>query len=122
QPGEDTVAKLGGLHEFANRKGPILTDSGGFQVFSLAHARKITEEGVTFKDPKTGDKAFLSPEISIQIQLKLGADMIVAFDDVTALDEKGRARTQEAFDRTHRWLQRSVAEFKRLTKDIKPED
>src|SRR5690606_8821396 len=78
QPGEDTVAKLGGLHEFANRKGPILTDSGGFQVFSLAHARKITEEGVTFKDPKTGDKAFLSPEISIQIQLKLGADMIVA--------------------------------------------
>ncbi len=122
QPGEDTVAKLGGLHAFANRKGPMLTDSGGFQVFSLAHARKITEEGVTFKDPKTGDNAFLSPEISIQIQMKLGADMIVAFDDVTALDEQGRGRTQEAFDRTHRWLERSIAEFKRLTKDMKPED
>ncbi len=122
QPGEDTVAKLGGLHAFANRKGPMLTDSGGFQVFSLSHARKITEDGVTFKDPKTGDKAFLSPEISIQIQMKLGADMIVAFDDVTALDEQGRARTQEAFDRTHRWLERSIAEFQHLTKAMKPED
>lgn len=122
QPGEDAIASLGGLHAFTNRKGPMLTDSGGFQVFSLAHTRKITEEGVTFKDPLTGDKAFLSPEISMQIQLKLGADIIMAFDDVTALDEKGRVRTQEAFERTHRWLDRSLAEFKRLTKDMKPEE
>ena len=57
-PGEDTVAALGGLHAFANRKGPMLTDSGGFQVFSLAKIRTITEEGVTFKDPKTGDMVF----------------------------------------------------------------
>jgi queuine tRNA-ribosyltransferase len=119
QPGEETIAKLGGLHAFTNRKGPMLTDSGGFQVFSLAKIRKITEDGVTFKDPRTGDMVFLSPEISIQIQMKLGADMIVAFDDVTALDEKGRDRTLEAFERTHRWLERSLAEFQRLTMGMK---
>ncbi len=118
QPGEETISKLGGIHKFANRKGPMLTDSGGFQVFSLAKIRKITEDGVTFKDPKTGDMVFLSPEISIQIQMKLGADMIVAFDDVTALDEKGRDRTLEAFERTHRWLERSLAEYQRLTKGV----
>lgn len=122
QPGEEVIARLGGLHEFARRKGPMLTDSGGFQVFSLSKINKITEEGVTFKDPATGDTNFLSPEISIQIQLKLGADMIVAFDDVTSLDEAGRARTREAFDRTHRWLERSLAEFQRLTKEFKEED
>lgn len=119
QPGEDTVAKLGGLHEFTKQPLPMLTDSGGFQVFSLAHVRKIEEKGVTFKDPANGDTAFLSPEKSIQIQLKLGADMVVAFDDVVALDDHGRARTREAFERTHRWLERSLAEFQRLTKDMK---
>lgn len=120
QPGEEVIGQLGGLHKFANRKGPMLTDSGGFQVFSLAKVRKITEEGVTFKDPSNGDMVFLSPEKSIQIQLKMGADMIVAFDDVVSLDEAGRARTLEAFERTHRWLERNLAEFQRLTKDMKP--
>lgn len=120
QPGEDVVADLGGLHKFANRKGPMLTDSGGFQVFSLSKHNKITEDGVEFRDPVNGNKSFLSPEKSMQIQLKLGADIIMAFDDVTALDEDGIARTQEAYDRTHRWLDRSIAEFKRLTKDMKP--
>ncbi len=122
QPGEDTVAVLGGLHKFTKQALPLLTDSGGFQVFSLAHINKITEEGVHFKDPKTGDTVFLSPEKSIQIQMKLGADMMVAFDDVTALDDKGRSRTREAFDRTHRWLERSLAEFQRLTKGMDPEE
>jgi queuine tRNA-ribosyltransferase len=122
QPGEEVIHSLGGLHKFANRKGPMLTDSGGFQVFSLAHIRKINEDGVAFKDPKTGDTIFLSPEKSIQIQLKLGADMIVAFDDVVSLDEAGRARTLEAFERTHRWLDRNIAEFKLLTKDMKPSE
>lgn len=117
QPGENVVAKLGGLHAFTGQALPLLTDSGGFQVFSLAHARKISEEGVTFKDPGSGDTIFLSPEKSIQIQMKLGADMMVAFDDVTSLDEKGISRTTEAFERTHRWLDRSIAEFKRLTKN-----
>lgn len=117
-PGEDVVKSLGGLHSFANRRGPILTDSGGFQVFSLAHVNKITEEGVTFRDPANGDVVMLTPEKSMQIQLDLGADMMVAFDDVTALDEAGRGRTLEAFERTHRWLDRSIAEFQRLTKKM----
>lgn len=120
-PGEQIIKRLGGLHEFARRSGPMLTDSGGFQVFSLAKIRKITEDGVTFKDPKTGDTVFLSPEKSIQIQLDLGADMLVAFDDVTSLDDVGRGRTQEAFERTHRWLERSLAEFQRLTADMPAE-
>lgn len=118
QPGEATIKKLGGLHSFTKQRLPLLTDSGGFQVFSLAHINKITEDGVTFKDPRTGDTIFLSPEKSIQIQFELGADMMVAFDDVTALDEKGRGRTLEAFERTHRWLERSLAEFQKLTKDL----
>ncbi len=121
QPGEQVISDLGGLHNFTKQSLPILTDSGGFQVFSLAHVRKITEDGVTFKDPATGDTIFISPEISIQIQMLLGADMMVAFDDVTALDEEGRGRTLEAFERTHRWLERSLAEFQRLTKDIDEE-
>jgi len=118
QPGEDTIAALGGLHAFTRQNLPLLTDSGGFQVFSLAHINKISEEGVTFKDPRTGDIVFLSPEISIQIQMKLGADMIVAFDDVVSLDQSKRGRTLEAFERTHRWLERSVAEYQRLTKGM----
>lgn len=120
QPGPQTIAKLGGLHRFTRWPGPILTDSGGFQVFSLARIRKISEEGVTFSNPLNGDKVLLTPEISIQTQLQLGADMLVAFDDVTALDDEGRSRTKEAFERTHRWLERSLAEFQRLTKDMKP--
>lgn len=122
QPGEDTVAALGGIHTFSKQTLPMLTDSGGFQVFSLAHINKITEDGVSFKDPRTGSTIFLSPEKSIQIQMKLGADMLVAFDDVTALDEQGRARTKEAFDRTHRWLERSLAEFQRQTQGMAPEE
>jgi queuine tRNA-ribosyltransferase len=122
KPGEKVIKALGGLHAFANRPGPMLTDSGGFQVFSLAKINKITEDGVEFTDPATGDKVFLSPEISMQIQLDLGADMMVAFDDVTALDEQGRGRTLEAFERTHRWLDRSIAAFQRLTKDMKPSE
>lgn len=114
-PGEDVVEHLGGLHTFTGQSLPLLTDSGGFQVFSLSHINKITEEGVTFKDPRTGDTVFLSPEKSIQIQMKLGADMMVAFDDVVSLDQQGRERTLEAFERTHRWLERSIAEFDRLT-------
>lgn len=117
-PGEDIIAQLGGLHKFTNQDLPLLTDSGGFQVFSLAHINKIDEDGVTFKDPRTGDTIFLSPEKSIQIQMKLGADMIVAFDDVVSLEQAARGRTSEAFERTHRWLDRCIAEYDRLTKDL----
>jgi queuine tRNA-ribosyltransferase len=78
QPGEKLIKKIGGLHKFNGWSGPILTDSGGFQIFSLAHVRKITEEGVEFKDPKTGDTIFMTPEKSMQIQLALGSDIIMA--------------------------------------------
>lgn len=118
QPGEEVIRDLGGLHSFTRWKGPILTDSGGFQVFSLGHVNKITEEGVSFKDPKTGDTVFLSPEKSMQIQVALGSDIIMAFDDVVGLDDASRKREAEAFERTHRWLERSLKEFQRLTKDI----
>ena len=122
RPGEETIADLGGLHRFSRWQGPILTDSGGFQVFSLSKIRTITEEGVVFNDPATGNEILLTPELSIQIQYKMGADVLVAFDDVTALDEPGRTREREAFERTHRWLERSLAEFQRLTKDQTDEE
>lgn len=115
QPGEKVVKKLGGLHAFSGWKGPMLTDSGGFQVFSLAKVCKITEEGVVFKEDKSGTETLITPEKSIQIQLDLGADIIMAFDDVTGLSPGKRGRTVEALERTHRWLERCIAEFTRLT-------
>lgn len=121
QPGEKLINKFGGLHVFNRWSGPILTDSGGFQVFSLAHVRKITEEGVQFKDPRTGDVLFITPEKSIQIQFQLGADIIMAFDDLTGLSLDAIHRTEEAVERTHRWLTRCISEFSKLTKGI-PKD
>lgn len=120
QPGEKTVKKLGSLHIFSGWDGPILTDSGGFQVFSLAKIRKITEEGVVFKNLISGDETLITPERSIQIQFDLGSDIIMAFDDLTGLDPKARERTREAVERTHRWLGRCVDEFQKLTKNLKP--
>jgi queuine tRNA-ribosyltransferase len=115
-PGEKQVKKLGGLHKFSVWNGPILTDSGGFQVFSLAHVRRITEEGVAFKDPASGQQVLLTPEKSMRIQHDLGSDIIMAFDDLTGLDPlKQKVREEEAVERTHRWLLRSITEFKRLT-------
>ena len=81
RPGEDIVAEAGGVQKFMNYNGPMLTDSGGFQVFSLADSRKIHEEGVTFKSHLDGSTLFLSPEKSIQIQNKIGADFIMSFDE-----------------------------------------
>jgi queuine tRNA-ribosyltransferase len=83
RPGTEIVSAHGGLHGFMNWAGPILTDSGGFQVYSLAEMRKITEEGVTFRSPVNGDRIFLGPEESIPVQHALGADIIMAFDDCT---------------------------------------
>lgn len=118
KPGESVIKSLGGLHEFTRWNKPILTDSGGFQVFSLGHVNKITDDGVTFNDPTTGDEVFLSPEKAMQIQVDLGSDIIMAFDDVVGLDKKSRNREEEAFERTHMWLERCTKEFKRLTKDM----
>lgn len=120
QPGEKLVKKIGGLHDFGGWKGPILTDSGGFQVFSLSATRKITEEGVLFKNPASGDEVFITPEKSMRIQFDLGSDIIMAFDDLTGLSLEERNRTKEAVERTHRWLERCVKEFKKLTKGMKP--
>lgn len=119
QPGEKLIEELGGLHSFSGWQGPILTDSGGFQVFSLAKVRKITEEGVYFRNPASGEEVLVTPEKSIKIQLELGADIIMAFDDVTGLAEHERQRTKEATERTHRWLERCTKEFRKLTKNVK---
>ncbi|MCB0406832.1 MAG: tRNA-guanine transglycosylase, partial [Bdellovibrionales bacterium] len=81
RPGEKVIKELGGLHRFMNWHGPILTDSGGFQVFSLSKLNKITEDGVEFRSHLDGNKHFISPEISMQIQMDLGADIIMAFDE-----------------------------------------
>ena len=97
-PGEKQVKKLGGLHAFTRWPGPILTDSGGFQVFSLSHVRKITEEGVIFKDPASGQEVLITPEKSMRIQLDLGVDIIMAFDDLTGLDS-GQSTGQDARSR-----------------------
>lgn len=120
QPGEKIIKKLGGIQSFNRWSGPVLTDSGGFQVFSLAHVRKITEEGVEFKDPKSGDRVFITPESSMQIQFALGSDIIMAFDDLTGLGSREKGRTNEAFERTNRWLERCVNEFQKLSKKLEP--
>jgi queuine tRNA-ribosyltransferase len=113
QPGEEIVAKAGGVHCFMGWQGPMLTDSGGFQVFSLSEMRTIAEAGVTFRSPKDGQMIHLSPERSIQIQNALGADVIMAFDECppyTASWETMKASTE----RTYRWLERCMNAHQRL--------
>lgn len=112
QPGEDLIAKAGGLHKFMDWNGPMLTDSGGFQVFSLSELRTISEEGVTFRSPRDGRMIHLTPERSIQIQNKLGADVIMAFDECPPYPAT-RAAVQAATDRTRRWLERCIQTHKR---------
>lgn len=118
-PGEKVIKNLGGLHQFSQWPGPILTDSGGFQVFSLAKIRKITEEGVKFKNLASGQEVLITPEKSMRIQFDLGSDIIMAFDDLTGLSLTERERTKEAVERTHRWLERCIAEYKKLAKAVK---
>jgi len=104
-PGCEILKRFGGIHKWMNWNKPVLTDSGGFQVFSLAHLRKITEEGVEFKEPKTGSKYFISPEISMQIQEDIGADIIMAFDECAPYPcDYNYAKN--SMERTHRWLKR----------------
>ena len=105
RPGDDIVRDAGGLHTFMNVKNPILTDSGGFQVFSLSDSRKITEEGVTFKNHLNGDTMMLSPEKSIQIQNNLGADIIMSFDECPPFPAT-HEYMKASVERTLRWAQR----------------
>lgn len=106
RPGEKLIQKMGGLHQFMNWQGPILTDSGGFQVFSLSQLRTMSEKGVEFRSHLDGAKYFISPEKSMEIQMDLGSDIIMAFDECLkypATDEE----IKKSMDLTHRWLLRS---------------
>jgi queuine tRNA-ribosyltransferase len=112
RPGDDLVGEMGGLHRFVSWDRPMLTDSGGFQVFSLAEKRKITEEGAAFQSHLDGRHIMLSPERSIEIQETLGADIIMAFDECPPSTED-RAYLEKSLARTTRWLQRCVKAWSR---------
>jgi len=107
RPGSDIVKEAGGLHKFMNWDRPILTDSGGFQVFSLSDLRKITEEGVYFRNHLSGERLFLGPEQSIEIQNALGADIIMAFDECPPYPAE-RDYVKKSLERTTRWAERSL--------------
>ncbi len=118
RPGDENIAKLGGLHKFTKWQGPILTDSGGFQVFSLAKLRKITEEGVNFSSHIDGRKIFMGPEESMQIQANLGSTIAMAFDEcVENPAEYNYAKA--SCERTVRWLVRCKNEMERLKNEGK---
>ncbi len=118
RPGLDVIEKHGGLHKFMGWNKPILTDSGGFQVFSLKGLRKITEEGVKFASPINGDKLFLTPEVSMQIQRVLNSDIVMVFDECTPYKINDRPATEaeaaQSMRMSLRWAKRSKDEFVRL--------
>jgi queuine tRNA-ribosyltransferase len=123
RPGLDVMAKFGGLHQFEKWSKPILTDSGGFQVWSLGEMRKIAEEGVKFSSPVNGDKLFLTPEISMQIQTVLNSDIVMQFDECTPYisvepKTKGQLTTEaearSSMELSLRWAKRCQAEFTKL--------
>ena len=115
RPGDELIKQLGGLHKFMAWDGPILTDSGGFQIFSLAGLRKISEEGVTFNSHVDGKKISMSPEDSIRIQINLGSDIIMAFDECIAIPSP-REYVENSCSRTYRWLVRCRDELERQAK------
>jgi queuine tRNA-ribosyltransferase len=112
RPGTEVIAAHGGLHRFMNWQRPILTDSGGFQVFSLAQLRKITEDGVSFRSPVNGDLVFLTPERSIEVQTALDADVAMIFDECTPYPAT-EAEARDSMELSLRWAGRSRAEFDR---------
>ena len=118
RPGIDILEQFGGLHRFEGWSRPILTDSGGFQVWSLGDMRKISEEGVKFASPVNGDKLFLTPETSMQIQRALNSDIVMQFDECTPYETKGHMTTereaQVSMELSLRWARRCLAEFNRL--------
>lgn len=118
RPGLDVIKQFGGLHKFESWHKPLLTDSGGFQVWSLGEMRKIAEEGVKFSSPVNGDKLFLTPEISMQIQTLLNSDIAMQFDECTPYDTQGHITTEgearSSMELSRRWAKRCVAEFARL--------
>jgi len=115
RPGDELIRSLGGLHRFMAWDQPILTDSGGFQIFSLASLRKIREDGVTFNSHVDGRKIFMSPEDSIRIQSNLGSDIAMAFDECVGIPST-REYVEQSCDRTFRWLARCKDELERQNK------
>ena len=113
RPGHETVARLGGLHRFMGWSRPILTDSGGFQVFSLESLRRVSEEGVEFRSHVDGSPRFLSPELAVDVQWALGSDVAMAFDHVIP-GQSGREAARDALERTLRWLGRCRRRFQEL--------
>ena len=113
RPGDEVIRDLGGLHRFTGWKRPILTDSGGFQVFSLASLRKIQEEGVTFNSHVDGKRIFMGPEESMQIQSNLASTIAMAFDECIE-NPSPRDYVEQSVARTTRWLKRCKAEMERL--------
>lgn len=111
RPGMDIIRSAGGLHKFMSWEGPILTDSGGYQVFSLGHLNKITEEGVVFRSRLDGSKHKLSSEISMDIQRVLGSDIVMAFDECTPFPATP-LEAQKSMELTHRWEKRSLDYFR----------
>lgn len=118
RPGLDIMQSFGGLHGFERWHKPILTDSGGFQVWSLGDMRKITEQGVHFASPVNGDKLFMSPEVSMQIQTTLNSDIVMQLDECTPYETKGQltteAQARDSMEMSRRWALRSHTEFQRL--------
>ncbi len=118
RPGLEVIEAFKGLHEFERWSKPILTDSGGFQVWSLGEMRKISEEGVKFQSPVNGDKLFLTPEISIQIQTILNSDIVMQFDECTPYEKNGTLTTEReaniSMQLSLRWAKRCKEEFERL--------
>ena len=118
RPGTEVMASFGGLHGFEAWHKPILTDSGGFQVWSLGEMRKITEEGVRFASPVNGDRMMLTPEVSMQIQTTLNSDIVMQFDECTPFETAGVLTTQqearESMQLSLRWAKRCQIEFERL--------
>lgn len=118
RPGLDVLQQFGGLHRFEQWGKPILTDSGGFQVWSLGEMRKISEEGVRFASPVNGDRLFLTPETSMQIQTVLNSDIVMQFDECTPYESKGHLTTEReartSMELSRRWAERCKAEFARL--------
>lgn len=110
RPGSEAIRKLGGLHKFSSWQRSLLTDSGGFQVFSLTDLRKLTEEGVEFRSHIDGSKKFLSPEISMEVQAVLGAEIVMVFDECPPGDA-GFEQTKKSLEMTARWAQRSKNRF-----------
>ena len=110
RPGLETIQKAGGLHQFLNWKRPILTDSGGYQVFSLAGTRKIKEEGVTFQSHIDGSRHLFTPEVVIDIQRSIGADIIMAFDECPP-GGSDHQYAKKSMELTHRWLDRCFDQF-----------